>query len=104
MERNTNTELQYQQALKQVKKIKGFYIHLFVYLIINLIFVIINFQNLDQGESYFQWKNFATAICWGIGLLAHALSTFLPLWIFGLNWEDRKIKEFMERDKNKQWQ
>ncbi len=103
METTTNTDLQYQQALKQVKKVKGFYSHLFVYLIINLILIIINIQNLDQGESYFQWKNFATAISWGIGLFAHALSTFVPILLFGQNWEERKIKEFMEKDMNNQW-
>jgi uncharacterized integral membrane protein len=104
METNTNTELEYQQALKQVKKIKGFYTHLFVFLIINLIFLIINFQDLEPGESFFKWKNFSLALSWGIGLFAHAASTFLPIWIFGSNWEERKIKEFMEKENNQQWQ
>ena len=104
METISNKDQQYQQALRQVKKIKGFYSHAAVYVVINIIIIIINIQNLENGESYFQLKNFATAFFWGIGLLAHALSTFLPIWIFGNNWEARKIEEFMNKEKNNQWQ
>ena len=85
--------------LKQVKKIKGFYTHAIVYVIINLIVVMINIQHLKEGESYFQFKNFMTAFFWGIGLLAHGLSTFLPQWILGSDWEKRKIKALMEKEK-----
>jgi uncharacterized integral membrane protein len=94
-----DNQIKYEQALQRVKKIKGFYTHLVVYLVINLMLVIVNVQNLDQGESYFQFKNFQTAFFWGIGILAHGLSVFLPNMILGNNWEERKIKELMEKDK-----
>ena len=98
-------EIKYQEALKRVKKIKGFYTHAIVYFIINVMIVIINIQDLKEGESYFQWHNFFTAFFWGIGLVAHGLSVFMPNWIMGQNWENRKIKEFMEQEKNNknQW-
>ena len=92
-------QIKYEQALQRVKKIKGFYTHLVVYLVINLMLVIVNVQNLDKGESYFQFKNFQTAFFWGIGILAHGLSVFLPNMILGNNWEERKIKELMDKDK-----
>lgn len=92
-------QIKYEQALQRVKKIKGFYTHLVVYLVINLMLVIVNVQNLDKGESYFQFKNFQTAFFWGIGILAHGLSVFLPNMILGNNWEERKIKELMNKDK-----
>ena len=57
-----------------------------------------NIQGLKPGESYFKLENFFTAFLWGIGLLAHGLSTFMPQWIFGKSWEDKKIKEFIEKD------
>jgi uncharacterized integral membrane protein len=94
-----DNQIKYEKALQRVKKIKGFYTHLVVYLVINLMLVIVNVQNLDNGESYFQFKNFQTAFFWGIGLLAHGLSVFLPNMILGNNWEERKIKELMEKDK-----
>ena len=98
---NTNDFLQkerYKFALKRVKQLKGFYTHLTIYAIVNLIFVFINIENLSEGESYFQWRNFITFSFWGIGVLAHAGSVFLPGLLFGKNWEERKIKAFMEQE------
>lgn len=88
----------YQLAEKRVKQLKGFYTHLIIYIIVNVIIVIINIQNLNDGESYFQWQNFFTLSFWGIGLLAHAASVFLPSLILGKHWEERKIKEFLDKD------
>ena len=99
---STQDEIKYQEALKRVKKIKGFYTHAIVYVFVNIMIVFINVKNLDPGETYFQFKNFMTAFFWGIGLLAHGLSVFVPNWIMGQNWEERKIKEFMEKEKNNQ--
>ena len=99
---NTQDEIKYQEALKRVKKIKGFYTHAIVYVFVNIMIVFLNIKNLEPGETYFQFKNFMTAFFWGIGLLAHGLSVFVPNWIMGQNWEERKIKEFMEKEKNNQ--
>lgn len=101
---NTQDEIKYQEALKRVKKIKGFYTHAIVYVFVNIMIVFLNVKNLDPGESYFQFKNFMTAFFWGIGLLAHGLSVFVPNWIMGQNWEERKIKEFMEKEKANKWE
>lgn len=101
---NTQNEIKYQEALKRVKKLKGFYTHAIVYIIVNILIFFLNVNNLEQGESYFQFKNFMTAFFWGIGLLAHALSTFLPNFILGKDWEARKIKEFMEKEKGNNWE
>ncbi len=98
-------EIKYQETLKRVKKIKGFYIHLIVYIFVNILIFFLNVKDLDQGESYFQFKNFQSAFFWGIGLLAHGMSTFVPYLILGKNWEERKIKEFMEKERNaNQWE
>jgi len=99
---NTQDEIKYKEALKRVKKIKGFYTHAIVYVFVNIMIVFLNVKNLDPGETYFQFKNFMTAFFWGIGLVAHGLSVFVPNWIMGQNWEERKIKEFMEKEKNNQ--
>lgn len=97
-------EIRYREALKKVKRIKGFYTHLIVYVVVNTMFVIVNIQELDPGESYFQWHNFSTLGFWGIGLLAHAFSVFLPTALLGKNWEEQKIKQLMEQEKNNKWE
>jgi uncharacterized integral membrane protein len=94
----------YERAAKKVKRIKSFYSHLLVYIVINLMIVVINVQELDPGESYFQWHNFTTLGFWGIGLLAHGMSVFMPDIVLGKNWEERKIKEYMEKQKNERWE
>ncbi len=101
---NTQDEIKYQEALKRVKKIKGFYTHAIVYIFVNIMIVFLNVKNLDSGETYFQFKNFMTAFFWGIGLVAHGFSVFVPNWIMGQNWEERKIKEFMEKEKANKWE
>jgi hypothetical protein len=88
----------YQIAAKRVKRIKGFYRHALIYAIVNLVLFYINFQNLDEGESYFQWRNFITFSFWGIGVLSHAASVFLPNLIFGKGWEARRMKKYMEKE------
>ena len=99
MENLNSDQIRYEVAVKRVKKLKGFYTHALVYIVINIIIVINNMQSLESGESYFQFKNFFTAFFWGIGLLAHAMGTFIPYFILGKDWEERKIKELMEKDK-----
>jgi hypothetical protein len=100
-ESNFNHKERYQIAARRVKRIKGFYTHALIFTLVNLVFVYINFHNLEEGESYFQWRNFITFSFWGIGLLAHAGSVFLPSLIFGKNWESKKIRALMEKDSQK---
>ena len=102
METNFHEQEKFERAARRVKRIKGFYNHALVYVVINVFLIIVNAKNLSEGESYFQWHNFTTLIFWGIGLLAHGLSVFLPKFILGNDWEERKIKELMDNQK-KQW-
>jgi hypothetical protein len=106
MEKNTLDQIRYEEAVKRVKKLKGFYTHAIVYVVINIMVVIANIQNYEPGESFFQFKTFMTAFFWGIGLLAHAMSTFIPYFILGKDWEERKIRELMEKEEQNKsmWQ
>lgn len=101
---NTQEEIKYQEAVKRVKRIKGFYTHAAIYVVVNIMIVILNIQDLEPGESYFKIENFFTAFFWGLGLLTHALSVFLPNILLGSNWEEKKIKQLMEKDKQNKWE
>ncbi|WP_312761233.1 2TM domain-containing protein [Epilithonimonas sp.] len=96
---NKQDDIKYLEAKKRVKKLKGFYSHLTIYILVNLFIVFINIQDLKPGESYFQYKNFITLFFWGIGLLAHGMSVFVPQFVLGRNWEERKIRELMNKEK-----
>lgn len=99
-----NESSEYKRALKRVKAIKGFYGHLAAYLIINLFLLYISTREEGLVEGLQDISNYFTAFLWGIGLLAHAAGVFLPNVLFGREWEERKIKELMEKEKRSSWE
>jgi uncharacterized membrane protein len=81
----------YFKAQKRVKAIKGFYTHLTIYCIVITIIIYINLTY----EPHFHWFWFS-ALGWGTGLFFHWLGIFgFNLLGLGKNWEDKKIKEYM---------
>ena len=101
---NNNFEERYEDAQKRIKRLKGFYSHLGAYIMVNILIIVLNISNLEPGESYFKFENFFTAFFWGIGLVAHGVSVFGHHLIFGKKWEERKIKEFMEKETHDKWE
>jgi hypothetical protein len=83
----------YERAKKRVQNLKDFYTHLTVYILVNILLVIINLISFNG-----HWWFFYPLLGWGIGLTAHGVST-LAYSRFGAGWEERKIKEYMEKDK-----
>jgi signal transduction histidine kinase len=85
-------EKRYLKAKERVDAIKGFYGNLTSYLIVIPILWWLNFRTTD-----FLWAFFPT-FGWGFGLTMHAMEAFgyNPLW--GKRWQEKKIKELMEKD------
>jgi hypothetical protein len=101
---NQNSE-QYQYAKSRVKKLKGFYIHLTVYVIVNSMLIFgIFYERSFNSTTFWSWETFSTAIFWGIGLISHAISVFGKDLVFNKNWEEKKIQEFMNKDKKANWE
>ena len=84
----------YEKAKKRVEEIKGFYSHLIVYVAVNILLVIINLVT-SRGVLWFYWP----LLGWGIGLFFHAMGVFVFSKFPGNQWEERKIKEIMEKMK-----
>lgn len=88
----------YLRAEKRVKELKGFYWHAFWYVVVNIfIFIMIG---RGSGWNIWHFGTLATPLFWGIGLGFHALSVFGKNLVFSKDWEERKIREYME-DENK---
>ncbi len=105
MEIRNQDEERYFIAKKRVERIKGFYIHTFVYVFVNAFIILLSYVHTQHSEKdFFNWDTFSTALFWGIGLTAHGLSVFGRNLFFGENWEERKINEFMEKEKNEKWE
>lgn len=85
-----NEKSAYLRAREKVKKVKDFYANLISYCTVIPLLVIIN---LWTGG--YQWFWFPM-MGWGFGLTMHALGTFG----YGQKWEERKIQEFMQKNKH----
>lgn len=103
MEKNSIHEYNYKTAQKKVKAIKGFYTHLTVFIFINVAILIVNTQDAGLIQGLSDISNYSTMFFWGIGLVAHWASVFGSNLIFGKKWEEKKIKELMEKDKKQLW-
>ncbi len=95
----------YLRAKHKVNKLKGFYKHLAAYIIINsLIFGMKIIRNLTHGETFSEAfldiDFYGIWLFWGIGLAFHAFAVFGTGYFFGQNWEENKIKQFMEEDEH----
>ena len=105
METNNYTnEQKYIRAQKRAKDIKGFYIHLMVYLIVNIFLLLLQAISGSGWHVFTSWASYTTAFFWGIGIVFHAFGVFGVNILFGKNWEERKIKEYMEKDKREFWE
>jgi hypothetical protein len=93
MESNYNEEERYYQAVKKVNDIKGFYGNLIAYIMSNVFFLILNLIT-SPSHLWFYWP----LLGWGIGVVVHGMWVFNYLPHFGKDWEERKIKEFMENE------
>lgn len=80
----------YIRARKRVDDLKDFYGNLISYMLVIPFLIFINFRTSPE----FHWFWFPM-FGWGIGLAFHALKVFMPSY----DWEERKIKEFMEKEK-----
>lgn len=83
----------YLRAKKRVENLKAFYIHLTVYILVNVMLFVINIIS-DASYLWFLYPLGG----WGVGVAVHGLTT-LSFGEFGADWEEKKIKEFMEKDK-----
>ena len=88
-----------KRAKERLDQLKGFYIHLTVYLVINSI-ILMNFviRSLNSDYDFWTFPSFITAFFWGIGLFFHAANVFNILPFYGKNWERRQIEKFMMED------
>ncbi len=92
MTQHMSEEELYQIARKRVEEKKGFFIHLTIYIIVNVILVII----WATTGARFPWFIFPLG-GWGIGIIFHFLGTFV--FSKETNWERKEIEKEVARMK-----
>ncbi|MCD0471360.1 2TM domain-containing protein [Flavobacterium sp. JAS] len=101
MEIKFTEEDKYYIAKKKVENIKGFYGNLTSYIFVNIILIVINLWTSPEYLWFF-WP----LLWWGVGVVFHGLKVFEIFPVLGKDWEERKIKELMEKEKDSKnkWQ
>jgi hypothetical protein len=84
----------YERARRRVRELRGFYLHGLVFAGVNVLLHAVNFAT-SPGVYWAFWP----LLGWGIGLVAHGLATYRWMPFFGRDWEERKIRQLMERDR-----
>lgn len=92
--KNIQHDEKYNWAKKRVDALKGFYAHLISYVAVNAMLFAIN-----AVTSWGTWWFFWVTVFWGFGLMWNAIAVFLFEGAVGKNWEEKKIKEYMEKEK-----
>ncbi|WHT39813.1 2TM domain-containing protein [Myroides sp. mNGS23_01] len=80
------------QAKKNVEKMKKFYAHLTMYIMVNTFLIVLNLMT----DARFMWS-LIVVLSWGIGLVADWMKTYNYHFFLGKDWEDRKIREYMDQ-------
>ena len=85
----TADEARRERARRRVAALKGFYIHLTVFVLVVAGLAVVNL--LTGGSWWVLWVAFG----WGIGLLAHGLGVSARTSRAIAQWEERKMQQFM---------
>lgn len=86
-------EQSYRNAKKKVDTIKGFYWHLFASIFAIIFLTIINYVTGSKQ----QWSLFPISVII-VSLVIHWFIVFKSNVILGSSWEERKIKELMQKE------
>jgi hypothetical protein len=90
----TSDPERYERAKQRVEVLRGFYGHAFVFVLVNLGLAAYNVATTPDRL----WFVLAVA-GWGIGLLAHGAYVFGSGRFLGAAWQERKIREEMDRER-----
>ena len=90
----------YFRAKDRVDCIKKFYTSLMSYVFFVAFLAGLNYWVDEWRYPWFLWAAFG----WGIGLVFQAIKAFSINPFFGRDWEERKIKEYLQEDeKQNRW-
>ena len=80
-----------RRASEQLAAIKGFYIHLAIFVLVNALLVGINWM---AGPPW--WAQYPL-LGWGAGVAGHALAVFVGGSAAAARWEERKLAQIKRR-------
>jgi hypothetical protein len=85
-------ETRYEAAKKRVEEIKGFYMHLGIFIVFGLAMFAIN-EIATPDRFWWHWP----VLIWGVGLAMHAFAVVFENRFFGSEWEEKKVQQLLDR-------
>ncbi len=85
---------EYRAARRRARRMRKFYEHLVTYVATCAGLLLFNYLTSPNGW-WVQWVIFP----WGIGMVSHWLSVFGFHGHMGADWEERKVRELMEKNR-----
>lgn len=89
-------KLLYDKAKKKAREIRSFYYNLMCYCIVIPTLIFINLYFTPE-HIWFYWS----MLGWGIGLFFHGMGAFGWSPFLGKDWEEKKLKQFMEEEQQR---
>lgn len=83
----------HERAKRRLEAVKGFYIHLFIFILVVGGLLVVNWVSGDPWWAL--WVLFG----WGIGVLAHGVAVLGRGSKILADWEERKLKQFMDENR-----
>ncbi|MEO6349460.1 MAG: 2TM domain-containing protein [Candidatus Limnocylindrales bacterium] len=83
----------YERARQRVELLRGFYGHAIVFVVVNLGLAAYNLATTTDRLWFV-----LTFAGWGIGLIAHGAYVFGSNRFLGADWQERKIREALDRE------
>ena len=87
-------EEKFLRARQRVQELRKCYMSLISFVLINALLAGINYYVNQWSHMWFLWVTFF----WGIGLVFETAKVFGLQFMFGKDWESRKIKQYMEEE------
>lgn len=90
---STPDQERYDRAKRRVELVRGFYSHAVVFVLVNLGLAVYNVATSPERLWFV-----LTVVGWGVGLIAHGLYVAGSGRFLGPEWQERKIREEMDRE------
>ena len=89
-------------ASKKIERIKSFYTHLGAYISINIVlFILMMSGAVNVHPTFWQTTFTITAGLGALGVAGHGLGVFGHRLLLSKNWEERKLKQLLDKENNK---
>ena len=87
------------RAEEQVKRVKGFYMHLMIFVIVMIAVLILGWNDIRVCFICFENTDALTNLLsfspWALGLAIHGMVALRKIPMFN-RWEERKMRQFMD--------